>query len=592
MRAARYLVLSLLFVIFYFLFVSATVSAQSYNNPATAQPNQYTAPSTNPDVPNNLHNYTQNVLLEVMAAVSCQLTGIDPVNPKQECLGVDQKTGKIGFVENGGGAIGVMGNLITMTFTPPTHTIDYFRNLAQNFGITKHAYAVWTDDGGGSGGGSAPTTGTGFNGLSPLLPLWTAFRNIVYLLFVLVFIIIGIAIMLRVKIDPRTVMTVQNQIPKIIMGLLFVTFSFAIAGFLIDIMYTSIYLTGNVITSADPNLQKEDTVMKIAQSSNPIEAANNMGGGGEKLGLQLGLADIAWKPAKSVGNFIAPLADNPPGKVIVGLIGGFVGQAIGKKTSGIFRLVGGGLGAVLGTVINPGAGTAAGWTIGNIVGTVVSGAAGVAGGAAGFLFAKTIIGFVASTIAFLIISIAILWALIRLWFALISAYVMILIDVVFAPFWVVAGLFPGSQLSFNTWIRDIVANLAAFPATIVMFLIARVFIDAFGSTQTTGQFVPPLIANPSDTKAIGALIGLGIILATPNIVNMMKAALKAPKIDLSTIGQAVGVGTGYPISVGRGVGQTMLGREEVIMRRNQAGQYEWGARGTGRAFFGRIFGRG
>ncbi|MCL5113951.1 MAG: hypothetical protein M1372_02155, partial [Patescibacteria group bacterium] len=320
-------------------------------------------------------------------------------------------------------------------------------------------------------------------------------------------------------------------------------------GFLIDIMYTSIYLTGNVITSADPNLQKEDTVMKIAQSSNPIEAANNMGGGGEKLGLQLGLADIAWKPAKSVGNFIAPLADNPPGKVIVGLIGGFVGQAIGKKAGGVFKTVFGIGGAALGTIFGaPGTGTAAGWTIGNTVGAVVG---GLVGGAAGFLFAKTIVGFVASTIAFLIISIAILWALIRLWFALISAYVMILLDVVFAPFWVVAGLFPGSQLSFNTWIRDIVANLAAFPATIVMFLIARVFIDAFGSTQTTGQFVPPLIANPSDTKAIGALIGLGIILATPNIVNMMKAALKAPKIDLSTVGAAIGVGASVPMGAGR-----------------------------------------
>ena len=90
-------------------------------------------------------------------------------------------------------------------------------------------------------------TGTGFDGLKPLLPLWTVFRNIVYILFVLVFVIIGVAIMLRLKIDPRTVMTIQNQIPKLIIGILLVTFSFSIAGFLIDIMYTSIYLIGGAV---------------------------------------------------------------------------------------------------------------------------------------------------------------------------------------------------------------------------------------------------------------------------------------------------------------------------------------------------------
>src|SRR3990167_10171423 len=128
--SVRYVLFRSLFVICYLLFVIRPVYAQSINQ--TPQ-NSYTAPNTNPDVPKNLHTYSQNVLLEVMAAVSCQLTGIDPVNPKQKCLGVDQKTGKIGFVENGGGAVGVMGNLIAMTFTPPIHTIDYFQNLSQNF---------------------------------------------------------------------------------------------------------------------------------------------------------------------------------------------------------------------------------------------------------------------------------------------------------------------------------------------------------------------------------------------------------------------------------------------------------------------------
>ena len=35
--------------------------------------------------------------------------------------------------------------------------------------------------------------------------------------FVLVFVIVGVAIMLRVKIDPRTVMTIQNQIQNLLL---------------------------------------------------------------------------------------------------------------------------------------------------------------------------------------------------------------------------------------------------------------------------------------------------------------------------------------------------------------------------------------
>src|SRR3990167_9138106 len=62
-------------------------------SPASAQTSPYTVPNTNPDVPKNLHTWTQNVMIEVMSAMSCQLSGIDPTDPKGKCLGVDQKTG-------------------------------------------------------------------------------------------------------------------------------------------------------------------------------------------------------------------------------------------------------------------------------------------------------------------------------------------------------------------------------------------------------------------------------------------------------------------------------------------------------------------
>ncbi len=92
--------------------------------------------------------------------------------------------------------------------------------------------------------GAAPAyaQGVGFTGLQPILPIWKAFRNVTYVLFTLIFVGIGLAIMFRVKISPQAVITIENALPKIIGALILVTFSYAIAGFLIDLMYVLIAL--------------------------------------------------------------------------------------------------------------------------------------------------------------------------------------------------------------------------------------------------------------------------------------------------------------------------------------------------------------
>ncbi len=545
-----------------------------------------------------------------MSAVTCQLTGIDPTSPSQQCLGVDPITKKVGFVNGDGGAIGFMGNMITMLYTPPLHTGDYFKDLAQNFGFTKNVFAV-SSVGREEGTTTISTTGIGFKRLSPLLPLWSTFRNIVYMLLVLVFAIVGVAIMLRVKIDPRTVMTIQNQIPKLIIGILLVTFSYAIAGFLIDMMYTSIYLVGNTIVSADPQIANTDVVKQAASARNPFSAADDIFKRNAFITDKIenvpgsGLLLLMAGPANTVSEFATNLF-----RPVVNLMFPIKAEESNKSDCSWYdvfckgkdffthplRLI---------SVFNPGIGgfqamslVARGsgflFDLGSNLPGPVGGLLGAGSNAADFFkdpmqaissILAFLLGRIVGGLVFLVIGIAVLWALFRLWFALISAYIMILIDVVFAPFWVVAGLLPGSQLSFSTWIRNIVANLAAFPATIVMFLLGRAFMDAFGSTSAGGEFVPPLIANPLDTRAIGAVIGLGIILATPNVVNMMKAALKAPKLDLSTIGAAIGAGTAVPIGTGKSIGQTLTESMEFV----PDGTGGWRQRRVGESFVRRIF---
>ena len=504
-------------------------------SPASAQaPNPYTVPNTNPDVPKNLHTWTQNVMIEVMSAMSCQLSGIDPTNPKTQCLGVDQKTGKIGYVEGGGGAIGVAGKMIAMLYTPPLHTGDYFKYLASNFGIVKSAHAQ---------------AAAGFEGLQPIQSLWVAFRNVVYLLFVIIFIVIGLAIMLRVRIDPRTVMTIQNQIPKIIIGILLVTFSFAIAGFLIDLMYVTIFLSYELISGALPAGTVSGLNPLSLQGATPFAAASGIGG-------IFGIAHNAANSAKDVIQSLLGISSCSGPGCFAGIYNPFAifwentsyqqsGHIIDLFIDIISYAVGVGMFNAVASLNTPDFDFR---LIGDLLDLIVSGAQYATAFAAGFAaFSGTEFGLrelIPYLIIYIIVLIALLFALIRLWFSLIIAYLSILIDVVFAPFWIAATLLPGSSIGFGAWLRSIIANLAAFPATIIMFLLAKAFIDGFGSTQTSNQFVPPLIGNPGTTDAIGSLIGLGIILMTHNVVHLVKAALKAPTTPFGAIGAAIGVGTG------------------------------------------------
>jgi hypothetical protein len=114
--------------------------------------------------------------------------------------------------------------LATIITTPPVNTATYVADILQNSGFAQPAYAQ----------------GVGFSSLSPVLQVWKAFRDISYFFFIIIFVAIGFMIMIRKKISSNAVLTIQEALPKIVLTLLLITFSYAIAGLLIDLMYLSI----------------------------------------------------------------------------------------------------------------------------------------------------------------------------------------------------------------------------------------------------------------------------------------------------------------------------------------------------------------
>lgn len=468
---------------------------------------QYQTPNVNSNVPKNMHFWTQNVMLEVMSSMICQLAGIDPINPNQQCLGVDRQTGKIGFVKNGGGAIGVTGSLIAGTFLIPVHFSDYATYAVNNFGFPEKSYAQ--------------RTGIGYTGLQPVLGLFTIFRNISYLLMVFVFIIIGVAIMLRLRIDPRTVMTIQNQIPKLVIGLVMITFSYAIVGLLIDVMWVSTYFVINTITP----VQNKTAITEAITLPAPY-FINNLFNNGGIVGLSAG-------GANQVGDLINNAMTDP--KVQESLRDNNDQCRPFDFGCGIGNIMSGAIGGLLNLIV--------GW----------------------------IISFFARIIVFFILLIAMLVALFKLFFALIKCFVTILLDTILAPFWILGGLLPGAgqSIGIGPWLRDVAANLAVFPAVIFLFLIARTIMEGFGKTtiysDSSLMFNPPLIGNATDqTGNFGALIAVGFILAAPGVVESVKKAFKASS-GVGLGGAAVGAAAVG--AVGGAIGHRLYGKDYQGIRR-------------------------
>jgi hypothetical protein len=123
--------------------------------------------------------------------------------------------------------------LVTSKPASSSEYVEYLSSNLQKHNITSEVYAAGP--------------GYGFTALSPILPLWKAFRNVAYLLFALGFVLYGVMIMFRVRIDAKTAATVQLAIPKLIITLLLITFSYAIVGLLIDISTIASAMVINIL---------------------------------------------------------------------------------------------------------------------------------------------------------------------------------------------------------------------------------------------------------------------------------------------------------------------------------------------------------
>jgi hypothetical protein len=499
----------------------------------------YRQPLLDDNVPQNSHTYTQAIVIDVMAALMCNLVGIDPVNPQQQCLGINPVTNKLGYSQDPaeqqfgvqqespqiGGALGTMANMVAVMYTPTVSSTQYSQYLASNFGIVKSANAQVAAQEDCS---KNVTIGYGFCGLQPIFSLWVASRDFAYAILVIAFIFLGLGVMLRYKADSKTIMTIQNQIPRVIIAILLITFSYAIAGIMIDIMWTVTYAGVNAIGGAS------DARVRAGCTGQPTDTPE-----GQPLGEAAtnNLLDNPFSFANRI--YLRDCNGNIgiPGQVDPAL----VGQSIEPSDNGVVNIAGrisDSFILLMHSVINEllgwdDGGECASWT-------------------GGLQLEECLEDFglwLADIIIILIIVVVLIIALFRLWFELIKAYVSFFIFVILGPIWIVFGLLPGTPLGFQKWLRLIFANLAAFPLVAFILVFARVVVEAIPPVDPAQQFqnsifVPPLVGNPNGT-AFGPLMALGAILIAPSIPAMIRERMGAGKNKFGpTIAAGIAAGAG------------------------------------------------
>lgn len=253
----------------------------------------------------------------------------------------------------------------------------------------------------------AQETGFGFTALSGgvIQELWRASRNVAYSMFVLAAIILSFMIIFRVKSSPQTVVSIQSALPKIFLTLIFVTFSYAIAGLLIDLMYVVLGLIISVFRIAQIN---GDSLL-----STPWDEAFKILTTG-KIGL--GFLEIMISYIFTI---------------LLSMVGAFIEMISTQKLDGIL---------------------------------------------AAAVLAALVIAIVLIFQFFILVALGImlLFYFIRITWFLLRAYVVIILNIIFAPLYLTLGIFMPS-LSFSNWVKGLIAQLSVFPIAALMVLLSFLF---------------------------------------------------------------------------------------------------------------------
>lgn len=360
------------------------------------------------------------------------------------------------------GLIGFTNQAIASLYNPPASGVEYIAHVKDNF-LGKPAYAA----------------DTGFQGLTGIMDLWKAFRNASYVLIALIFVVLGIMIMLRIKISPQAVITIQSSIPKIITTLVLITFSYAIAGLVIDLM--------NFVLAFSLSLLF--TSLGIPYEKNLFHVS-----GGD------------WSIQNLITWIRSLFGDNA-----------YDYNALSRTNLyELFLLI---KRLVPNTLLV---------SLGALIGGIFGAAAGPAGAVIFGLGAGLLINFIISIIVFI--------QIFKLTFGLTKCYIKAIIQIVFSPLILLLGALPNAKNTFGKWLTTVVANLSVFPITVLFLVLANLFVDRLAKFEL---WAPRLVSGPVDwlLPIIVGIVATTMLAKLPEIIPQAVFQLK-PEPYEKAIGEA------------------------------------------------------
>lgn len=418
----------------------------------------------------------------------------------------------------GGGTLGIsQGIVLAMTTTPPIHPVEYLADLGKSFGVTP-AYAQ--------------VGGSGQNVLNPILEIWKLMRNLAYLIMIVVFLVIGLMIIFRQKINPQTTISVQAALPSLVIGLILITFSYFLASLIVDLAFVGAQVAGTILEAA--HIVNFGTTQTVLSQHNVITIFSS------------------FMSSVSIGQV------NGTAVSVFNILNQGIIAAIVRTVS---FLVACGIGAQFGLLLIP---------INPIVGASVALAGCVGAGAAGALGTGQIIG----GILYAVLIIALLFAMFRLIMSLIANYISIIVLTIMSPLIFLGASIPGRQGGISNWINSMLCNTLAFPAIFLVLLFAAYLIGPgavpqlgiiTGSTFATNAALPVLGGLPQ--QLIRLLLAYGVLLGSPQVPAIICNVFKVdPRLGQQFTGaartnlqQGAGVGTQLFTGVGGGVGRAVTG---------------------------------
>lgn len=476
---------------------------------STVPPSTFQLPTTiSPTSP----LYTDLLVHNLFHTASCLMAGFSIIG--QPCLTYKVTQDAQGAIKSvpilsqanlSGGALGTTASIIDLLYlNRPIKTSDYLATLGEDLGI-KEAHAQ--------------VFGSGANILNPVIKLWQVSRNVSYLFMILVFIIIGLMVMFRQRLNQQTVVTAQLAIPGLIIGLILITFSYFLAALLSDMAFIGTNLVGYYFSAAAGNLEP---------------------------------------------NLVGKLSD----KSVLHIFGKFVGDAADKDliTNAVTILFNAVEGTTAETALKWLAALASFITIGQlggglpIIGPIVGLVGSLIGAATAVSNPTAVFGLVLWFIAIAIL----IYSMLRLLLRLINNFLSIIYLTISAPFHFLAASLPGRQDIGTNWIFNMLCNVLAFPAVAAIFYFVAFLLAPLGKTyplfpstgaaSITGTIAFPLFGG-LNLKFINTVLAFGALVASPAIPDIVCRVIGRLGVE----GQLIGQELGGSVAAGRGYHGQFIG---------------------------------